>query len=104
VAAFFVAKTGAKFLGRVPVGRVLGFTRRVNLYSTMMMSTGLTFGTIAALYGLNNGIITKEQYSVLVVVVILSAIVPTLVAQSFFVPQTQETEDPFGRKRGASHV
>jgi Kef-type K+ transport system membrane component KefB len=104
VAAFFAAKTGAKFLGLVPVGRVLGFTRRVNLYSTMMMSTGLTFGTIAALYGLNNGVITKEQYSVLVVVVILTAIVPTLVAQSFFAPHAQETENPFGRKRGARHV
>jgi Kef-type K+ transport system membrane component KefB len=104
VAAFFAVKTGAKFLGLVPVGRVLGFTRRVNLYSTMMMSTGLTFGTIAALYGLNNGVITKEQYSVLVVVVILTAIVPTLVAQSFFVPHAQEMENPFGRKRGASHV
>ena len=88
----------------MPVGRVLGFTRRVNLYSTMMMSTGLTFGTIAALYGLNNGVITKEQYSVLVVVVILTAIVPTLVAQSFFAPHAQETENPFGRKRGARHV
>jgi Kef-type K+ transport system membrane component KefB len=104
VAAFFAAKTGAKFLGLLPVGRALGLSRRVNMYSTMLMSTGLTFGTIAALYGLNNGIITKDQYSVLVVVVILTAIIPTMVAQSFFLPHGRETENPFGRKRGESHV
>jgi hypothetical protein len=50
------------------------------------MSTGLTFGTISALFGLTNHIITQPQYTVLVTVVILSAVVPTLIAQSFFRP------------------
>ncbi len=50
------------------------------------MSTALTFGTISALFGLQNKIITQEQYSVLVTVVILSAFVPTLIAQKFFQP------------------
>jgi len=55
--------------------------------TTLMMSTGLTFGTISALYGLSNQYITNDQYSIIVIVVILSAIVPTIVAQKFFFPQ-----------------
>jgi hypothetical protein len=51
------------------------------------MSTGLTFGSIAALYGLTNNLITQSQYSQLVTVVILSAFVPTLLAQQFFRPR-----------------
>ncbi len=33
------------------------------------MSTGLTFGTIAALYGLTNGYIDQPTYTILVTVV-----------------------------------
>jgi len=50
------------------------------------MSTGLTFGTISALYGLTNNIINIEQYSVIVGVVIASAVVPTLIANKYFLP------------------
>ena len=55
-------------------------------YTTLLMATGLTFGTISALFGLNNKIIDQGQYTILVTVVILSAIVPTLIAQRFFQP------------------
>lgn len=51
------------------------------------MSTGLTFGTISALYGLTHGIVSKQQYSYLVAVVIGSAIIPTLIANKFFLPK-----------------
>jgi hypothetical protein len=60
------------------------------------MSTGLTFGTISALFGLQNKIISQEQYSILVTVVILSAFVPTLIAQKFFQP-TLRTMNAWGR-------
>ena len=50
------------------------------------MSTGLTFGTISALFGLSHRIITQRQYSVLVATVIASAVVPTLIANAFFFP------------------
>jgi hypothetical protein len=53
------------------------------------MSTGLTFGTISALFGLNNGHIDQKQYSILVTVVIASAVVPTLIAQACFRPQVE---------------
>ena len=55
-------------------------------YTTLLMSTGLTFGTISSLYGLNAGIIDQTQFSTLVTVVILSAVVPTFFAQRFFSP------------------
>jgi len=57
------------------------------MYTTLMMSTGLTFGTISALFGLTNGIVDQSQYSALVAAVIGSAIVPTLVANIFFLPR-----------------
>lgn len=56
-------------------------------YYTLMMSTGLTFGTISALYGLSHAIVTQQQYSFLVAVVIASAVVPTLIAGAAFLPR-----------------
>jgi hypothetical protein len=52
-----------------------------------MMSTGLTFGTISALFGLNHQIITQAQYSYIVGTVIASAVIPTMIANSFFLPR-----------------
>jgi Kef-type K+ transport system membrane component KefB len=104
VAVFFLAKSLAKLAGLYPTGLHLGLGRRVSMYNTLLMSTGLTFGTIAALYGLNHGIITKQQYSVLVVVVILTAIVPTLVAQTFFQPRGSERMLSLAEKGGESDV
>ena len=65
-------------------------------YTTLLMATGLTFGTISALFGLQNKIIDDKQYTILVTVVILSAFVPTLIAQKFFQP-TLETMNEWGR-------
>ncbi|HEX2915814.1 MAG TPA: cation:proton antiporter [Chloroflexia bacterium] len=75
-----------KGLGVYPLTRLFRFEPREGKYTTLLMATGLTFGTISALYGLTNNIITQDQYTVLVTVVILSAIVPTLIAQTFFLP------------------
>jgi Kef-type K+ transport system membrane component KefB len=89
---FFLSKTGAKFFGLYPTGVFLRFRRKLNVYNTLLMSTGLTFGTISALYGLTHNIINRSQYSVLVVTVILTAIIPTLIAQKFFVPKGEEAD------------
>ena len=51
------------------------------------MSTGLTFGTISALFGLSHGIVTQTQYSFLVIAVIASAVIPTIIANSAFLPR-----------------
>ena len=76
-----------------PLSRALRLPARASAYTTLLMSTGLTFGTISALFGLTNGIITQAQYTVLVTVVILSAVVPTLIAQSFFRPAVEPTAE-----------
>jgi len=59
-------------------------------FTTLLMSTGLTFGTISALYGLTAHIIDRTQFSLLVTVVVLSAIIPTAIAQQWFSPPATE--------------
>ena len=86
VAAFFFVKVGSKILGVWPTSRAFGLAPREANYTTLLMSTGLTFGTISALFGLTHGYIDQAAYTVLVTVVILSAVVPTLIATTFFQP------------------
>jgi hypothetical protein len=61
------------------------------MYTTLLMSTGLTFGSISALFGLTNHIIDQRQYTILVTAVIGSAVVPTLIAQRWFMPALKPT-------------
>jgi Kef-type K+ transport system membrane component KefB len=77
-------KLAAKFAGVYPVTRWL--IPREAAYTTLLMSTGLTMGTISAVYGYQNAIVDRAQFSVLVAVVVASAIVPTFVAQRFYHP------------------
>jgi Kef-type K+ transport system membrane component KefB len=78
------------------IGLIMPLTRRYvpqhATFTTLLMSTGLTFGTISSLYGLNAGIIDKTQFSLLVTVVVLSAIVPTAIAQRWFSPDIEEEQ------------
>ncbi|MGZ4406781.1 MAG: cation:proton antiporter [Gaiellaceae bacterium] len=66
--------------------------RRHATFTTLLMSTGLTFGTISSLYGLNAGIINKTQFSLLVSVVVLSAVVPTAIAERWFLPDAKRNQ------------
>jgi Kef-type K+ transport system membrane component KefB len=66
--------------------------RRHATFTTLLMSTGLTFGTISSLYGLNAGIINKTQFSLLLSVVVLSAVVPTAVAERWFLPDAEREQ------------
>lgn len=83
----FLAKIFFKIFGLYPVIKRFKKNNDEKWYYTLLMSTGLTFGTISALYGLTNNIITQDQYSYLVGTVILSAIIPTLIANTFFLPR-----------------
>ncbi|TAK35639.1 MAG: cation:proton antiporter, partial [Chloroflexota bacterium] len=87
VATFLGVRLASKLVGVWPITRRLRMDSRQGGYVTLLMSTDLTFGSIAALYGLTNGIIDQAQYTVLAAVVIASAIVPMLVAQTFFAPE-----------------
>lgn len=84
VALVLGVKLGPKIAGVYPLAR--RYVPRDAWYTTLLMSTGLTFGSISSLYGLNAGIIDRTQFSVLVTVVVLTAILPTLVAQRWFTP------------------
>ncbi|MCU0473714.1 MAG: cation:proton antiporter [Bacteroidales bacterium] len=88
----FFTKIIFKIFGLYPVIKRFKKHKKEKWYYTLLMSTGLTFGTISALYGLTNNIITQEQYSFLVGTVIASAIIPTLIANKFFLPRHLLTE------------
>lgn len=91
IVLFLALKMATKFVGVWPLTRAFRMPTRVGNYTTLLMSTGLTFGTISALYGLTNQLITQDQYTILVTVVIGSALIPTFLAQTFFQPGTADT-------------
>lgn len=100
IAVFLAIKMATKFAGILPLTVFHRFERREGMYTTLLMSTGLTFGTISALFGLTNKIIDQTQYTILVTAVIGSAVVPTLIAQTWFQPTFKPiVESPSGETR-----
>jgi Kef-type K+ transport system membrane component KefB len=93
IALFLAVKMITKFFGILPLTRYFQFNKREGMYTTLMMSTGLTFGSISALFGLTNHIIDQSQYTILVTAVIGSAVVPTLIAQIWFQPRFEPLEE-----------
>jgi Kef-type K+ transport system membrane component KefB len=91
LALLFVAKMAPKFAGVYPLAR--RYTAPHGTFTTLLMSTGLTFGTITSLYGLNAAIIDRTKFSLLIAVVVLSAIIPTAIAQRFFQPDVGQEHD-----------
>jgi Kef-type K+ transport system membrane component KefB len=89
IALFLGLKMATKFIGILPLTRYYRFENREGMYTTLLMSTGLTFGSISALYGLTNHIIDQEQYTILLTAVIASAVVPTVIAQKWFLPKIE---------------
>lgn len=87
LALLFAAKMLPKLAGIYPLARRV--TAPHAAFTTLLMSTGLTFGTISSLYGLNAHIIDRTQFSLLITVVVLSAIVPTAIAQRWFQPHPE---------------
>ena len=83
----FLAKSLTKATAVYPAVRAHRYDGSSGAYYTLMMSTGLTFGTISALFGYNHHIIDQAQYSYIVGTVIASAVIPTMIANSFFLPR-----------------
>lgn len=104
IVLLLAVKLAAKGIGVWPTAAAFRIPRRERAYLTLLMSTGLTFGSIAALFGLTHGLISQQQYSELVTVVILSAFVPTLVAQQLFQPRVvdEEEEEALGAEDAAT--
>ena len=108
ILALFAVKMIAKITGVYPATLAFKVRGKQAFYTTMMMSTGLTFGSISALFGLTHGYIDRSQYSILVTVVVMTALVPTLIGQLFFYPKAHHlawgTENPPDElERAAEH-
>jgi Kef-type K+ transport system membrane component KefB len=84
---FLIVKVATKIVGVYPVTKLYKAPNREAAYTTLLMSTGLTFGTISSLFGLSHGIIDQGQYSALVATVIASAVIPTVIANAFYLPR-----------------
>lgn len=97
--ALFAVKQVAKFIGIYFLARK--YLPKNEMYSTLLMSTGLTFGTIASVFGYQAGYIDKTQFSVLLAVVVASAVIPTLIAQKWFKPV--HLEDMLNERRYSHH-
>ena len=82
--ALFGIKMAAKIAGVYPLARK--YAPENASFTTLLMSTGLTFGTISSMYGLSAGYIDRTQFSLLVTAVILTAVIPTFIAQRWFEP------------------
>src|SRR6266581_6696622 len=99
---FLAVKIGRKVVGVYPTTKLFSTPDREAMYTTLLMSTGLTFGTISALFGLSHEIIDQSQYSALVAAVIASAVIPTVIANAFYLPrhllpaQKEESRDRVG--------
>jgi len=93
IAALLGVKLAAKGIGVWPTATAFRLPHRERTYTTLLMATGLTFGSISALFGLTHHLIDKAQYTSLVTVVILSAFVPTIIAQQLFQPAVMDTEE-----------
>lgn len=93
IATLFFVKVIAKIVAVFPLARYAFRYPSSNAnYLTLMMATGLTFGTISSLYGLTHHYIDQAQYTALVTVVILTAVVPTAIAQALFKPHEEPEE------------
>jgi Kef-type K+ transport system membrane component KefB len=81
------AKMVSKMTAVYPVTKIYKNPGKEGMYTTLLMSTGLTFGSISALFGLSHRIIDTAQYSFLIAAVVGSAVIPTLIANAFFMPR-----------------
>lgn len=104
---FLIVKIGSKIVGVYPVTKLFNSPDKEAMYTTLLMSTGLTFGTISSLFGLSHGIIDQSQYSALVATVIASAVIPTVIANAFYLPrhllpqtESEKLKEPRGEVKG----
>src|SRR5262249_46668223 len=86
-AIFLAVKILWKVVGVYPVTKYFGSPKKEAMDTTLLMSTGLTFGTISSLFGLSHGIIDRGQSSALVAAVMGSAVIPTVIANAFYLPR-----------------
>jgi Kef-type K+ transport system membrane component KefB len=81
-------------LAEIVVGALAGNTPglREHITQTDVVVFLASVGSLVLTFGLTHHLITKAQYTELVTVVILSAFVPTLIAQQLFRPVVTDPE------------
>ncbi len=96
VLALVAVEASTKVASVYPVARAFGSPHRDAMYTTLLMASGLTFGTISALFGLSHKIIDESQYSTLVAAIVATAVIPTVIANRFYLPRhlLPELEEP----------
>jgi Kef-type K+ transport system membrane component KefB len=104
ILVFLALKMLTNFGDILPLTRAFAFEAKAGMYTTLLMSTGLTFGSISALFGLTIHIIDLRQYTILVTAVIASAVVPTLIAQAWFTPKLEPLAPRVTEAKGATDV
>ncbi|PPD45011.1 MAG: potassium transporter Kef [Methylocystis sp.] len=87
VIVFLGVEIASKVVSVYPVARKFSHPHKDAVYTTLLMASGLTFGTISALFGLSNGVIDQAQYSTLVAAIIATAVIPTLIANTYYLPR-----------------
>jgi len=100
----FAVKQVTKIVGIYPFAR--RYVKKEAMFTTLLMSTGLTMGTISSMYGLSSGILDQAQFSILVAAVVVSAVLPTFIAQKWFYPShvIKENNDPMENQTGGNDV
>lgn len=93
IVTLLLTEISTKIISVYPVARHFGSPHRDAMYTTLLMASGLTFGTICALFGLSHKIIDEQQYSTLVASIIATAIIPTLIANSYYLPRHHLAKD-----------
>jgi glutathione-regulated potassium-efflux system ancillary protein KefC len=93
VLVLLLAELSSKIASVYPVARKFDAPHKEAMYTTLLMASGLTFGTISALFGLSNKIIDEAQYSTLVAAIIGTAVIPTLIANKFYLPRHHLPKD-----------
>ena len=84
---FLVVKVGTKMIGVYPVTKLFGSPNKEAMYTTLLMSTGLTFGTISALFGLSHGIIDQRSIFGARRRCHRERVIPTVIANAFYLPR-----------------
>ena len=97
--SLLAGKVATKIFGLYPVISLFREHPKERWFYTLLMSTGLTFGTISALFGLAHGLVNEEQYSFLVAAVIASAVVPTIIAGKSFLPTHLVKAEPYPHRK-----
>ena len=84
IALLSVVRILLKMAAVLPVSRLT--FKRDSTYVSFLMATSLTFGLVFLQFGIEQGLIDRTQFSILVGVILIGALAPNMIAQRWFDP------------------